>query len=80
MIHLKENIAPVKKEKELLKADQGLKLKIISVLELTYQTLLQVQSLAHVTHTHEHLESQGNYFIRGNCFLKFMQVKSLTTL
>ena len=57
MTHLKENIAPVRKEKELLKADQGLKLKIISMLELIYQTLLRVQPLVHVTHVHEHLES-----------------------
>ena len=55
MIHLKGNIAPVKKGKELLKVDQGLKLKIISVLELIYQTLLQVQAVAHVTHVHERL-------------------------
>ena len=47
MTHLKENIAPVKKEKELLKADQELKLKIMSMLEPLYQTLHQVQSLAH---------------------------------
>ncbi len=60
MTHLKENIVPVKKEKVHLKADQGLKLKIMSALELVYQTLLQVQSLALVTHAHEHLESQRN--------------------
>ena len=60
MTHLKENIALVKKEKVHLKADQGLKLKIISVLELVYQTLLQVLSLALETHAHEHLESQRN--------------------
>ena len=57
MTHLKENIAPVRKEKELLKADQGLKLKIISMLELIYQTLLRVQPLIHVTHVYEHFES-----------------------
>ena len=58
MTHQKENIVPVKKEKEHLKADQGLKLKIMSVLELIYQTLLQVHTLALATDTHEHLESQ----------------------
>ena len=60
MTHLKENIAPVKKVKVHLKADQGLKLKIIYVLELVYQTHLQVLFLALVTHAHEHLESQRN--------------------
>ena len=54
MTHLKENIAPVKKEKELLKADQELKLKIMSMLEPLYQTLHQVQSLAHAIHAVEH--------------------------
>ena len=54
MTHLKENIAPVKKEKELLKADQELKLKIMFMLEPLYQTLHQVQSLAHVIHAVEH--------------------------
>ena len=62
MIHLKENIAPVKKEKELLKADQELKLKIISVLELIYQTLLEVHSLAYVRYAYEYLESLRNYW------------------
>ena len=54
MTHLKENIAPVKKEKELLKADQELKLKIMFMLEPLYQTLHQVQSLAHAIHAVEH--------------------------
>ena len=54
MTHLKENIAPVKKEKELLKADQELKLKIMFMLEPLYQTLHQVQSLALVIHAVEH--------------------------